>query len=49
MSYLISLAIGVAVGVLYVLLNVRSPAPPAVALAGLLGMLIGETALPTGP
>jgi XapX domain-containing protein len=30
------------VGVLYGLLGVRSPAPPVVALVGLLGMLGGE-------
>jgi XapX domain-containing protein len=42
--YLISLAVGLAVGMLYSLLGVRSPAPPAVALIGLLGMLIGEQA-----
>jgi XapX domain-containing protein len=40
--YLISLGVGVMVGVIYALLNVRSPAPPVVALVGLLGILIGE-------
>ena len=45
-SYLISLAVGILVGVLYGLLGVRSPAPPTVALIGLLGMLIGEQAVP---
>lgn len=40
--YLVSLAIGVAVGVAYGLLGVRSPAPPIIALIGLLGMLAGE-------
>ena len=40
--YLVSLAVGLLVGVLYGLLNVRSPAPPVVALVGLLGILIGE-------
>jgi XapX domain-containing protein len=40
--YLISLAVGLLVGVIYSLLNVRSPAPPVVALVGLLGILIGE-------
>lgn len=33
-------------GVIYALMNVRSPAPPVIALAGLLGMLIGEQAVP---
>ena len=40
--YLLSLGAGLLVGVLYALLNVRSPAPPVVALIGLLGILIGE-------
>lgn len=40
---LISLAAGVFIGLIYALLNVRSPAPPAVALVGLLGMIIGST------
>jgi len=40
--YLISLAVGVLVGVIYGLLHVRSPAPPVVALIGLFGMLVGE-------
>lgn len=44
--YLISLGAGVLAGVLYGLLNVRSPAPPAIALVGLLGMLIGEQIVP---
>lgn len=40
--YVVSIAVGLLVGVIYALLNVRSPAPPIVALLGLLGMLIGE-------
>lgn len=40
--YLISLAVGVLVGAIYGILNVRSPAPPVVALVGLLGILAGE-------
>jgi len=48
MNYLISLAIGVAVGLLYHLLDFRSPAPPLVALVGLLGMQLGENLLPLG-
>lgn len=39
---LISLGAGVLIGLIYALLKVRSPAPPAVALVGLLGMLVGE-------
>lgn len=44
--YLVSLGAGLLVGLIYALLQVRSPAPPAVALIGLLGMLIGEQLLP---
>lgn len=44
--YLLSLGAGLLVGVVYALLNVRSPAPPIVALVGLLGILIGEQAVP---
>ena len=40
--YLLSLAVGVLVGCIYGILNVRSPAPPIVALVGLLGILVGE-------
>lgn len=40
--YLLSLAAGLLVGVVYSLLNVRSPAPPIIALIGLLGILAGE-------
>lgn len=42
MKYVISLAVGLLVGIIYSLLNVRSPAPPVIALVGLLGILIGE-------
>jgi XapX domain-containing protein len=44
--YLLSLGAGLLVGVVYSLLNVRSPAPPVVALVGLLGILIGEQIIP---
>ncbi|WP_066741022.1 XapX domain-containing protein [Cupriavidus sp. D384] len=44
--YLVSLGAGVLVGIIYALMQVRSPAPPAVALLGLLGMLIGEQVVP---
>jgi XapX domain-containing protein len=43
--YLASLILGAAVGVVYALVKVRSPAPPAIALLGLLGMLAGEQAV----
>ena len=46
--YLLSLGAGVLVGVIYSVLNVRSPAPPLVALVGLLGILIGEQVIPIG-
>ena len=46
--YVLSLGAGVLVGVIYSLLNVRSPAPPLVALVGLLGILIGEQLIPVG-
>lgn len=41
-AYLLSLGAGLLVGAIYGLINVRSPAPPVVALVGLLGILIGE-------
>jgi XapX domain-containing protein len=41
-AMLISFAVGLAVGVLYGLIRVKSPAPPMIALAGLLGMVLGE-------
>jgi len=46
--YLVSLAVGLLVGVIYSLVNVRSPAPPLIALVGLLGMLVGEQIIPVG-
>jgi XapX domain-containing protein len=44
--YLVSLAAGILVGAIYSLINVRSPAPPVVALVGLLGILLGEQLVP---
>ncbi len=41
-SYLVALAMGLLVGAIYGLFQVRSPAPPVVALVGLLGILLGE-------
>ena len=41
-AMLISFGVGLIVGAIYALLRVRSPAPPLVALAGLLGMVWGE-------
>jgi len=44
--YLISLGSGLLVGMVYSLLHVRSPAPPIIALVGLLGILAGEQVIP---
>jgi len=41
-AYVVSMAVGLLVGVIYALFNVRSPAPPVIALVGLLGILLGE-------
>ena len=38
----LSFVVGLGVGVLYGLIRVKSPAPPIVALVGLLGMVLGE-------
>ena len=45
MPYIISLGVGLGIGVIYALIDVRSPAPPLVALVGLLGMVLGEQAV----
>jgi XapX domain-containing protein len=44
-GYIISLLMGLVVGVAYGLIQVRSPAPPLIALVGLLGMVLGEQAI----
>jgi len=46
--YLLSLGAGLLVGIAYSLIGVRSPAPPVVALVGLLGILLGEQVVPIG-
>jgi XapX domain-containing protein len=46
--YIVALFTGIAVGVFYGSLGVRSPAPPVVALVGLFGILIGEQVIPVG-
>jgi XapX domain-containing protein len=38
----VSFAAGLGVGVIYGLIRVKSPAPPIVALLGLLGIVLGE-------
>jgi XapX domain-containing protein len=45
-AYLMSLVLGLLVGVIYALFQVRSPAPPVIALIGLLGILLGEQVPP---
>jgi XapX domain-containing protein len=40
--YVLSLTAGLLVGAVYGLIHVRSPAPPVIALIGLLGILAGE-------
>lgn len=44
--YILSLAAGALVGAIYALIGVKSPAPPTIALIGLLGILLGEQAVP---
>ena len=46
--YVISFAVGLLVGSIYSAMGVRSPAPPIVALLGLLGMLLGAQVVPVG-
>lgn len=46
--YVVSLLAGILAGALYGLLAVRSPAPPLVALVGLLGLLVGEQIVTIG-
>ena len=41
---LISFVVGTLVGIVYGVIKVKSPAPPIVALLGLLGMVLGEQA-----
>ncbi|SMF36241.1 DUF1427 family protein [Streptomyces sp. Amel2xC10] len=45
MPYVRTLLTGVLVGVLYAVLRVKAPAPPLVALFGLLGMAAGQSVL----
>jgi XapX domain-containing protein len=46
--YILSFLSGILAGAIYSLIRVRSPAPPMVALVGLLGMVIGVQIIPTG-
>jgi XapX domain-containing protein len=43
-TLLISFVVGLLVGVVYGVIRVKSPAPPIIALFGLLGMVLGEQA-----
>jgi XapX domain-containing protein len=44
-GYLVSVLMGLAVGAAYGIVQVRSPAPPIVALVGLFGMVLGQQAV----
>ncbi len=45
-AHVLSLLAGILAGVIYGTIGVNSPAPPIIALVGLLGMLAGEQILP---
>jgi XapX domain-containing protein len=45
LGYLVSLLMGLAVGAAYGLVQVRSPAPPMIALVSLFGMVLGQQAV----
>jgi XapX domain-containing protein len=45
-SYFFSFAAGLLVGCIYSVIRVRSPAPPLIALIGLLGIVLGEQGAP---
>lgn len=47
-AYVLSLLAGVLIGVVYSWIDVLSPAPPVIALLGLLGILMGEQLIPVG-
>ncbi len=40
--YIVSIVLGLIVGAFYALANVRSPAPPPVALVGLFAIFVGQ-------
>src|SRR5689334_5510468 len=42
LAFLVSGAVGLLVGLIYGVLSVKSPAPPVIALVGLLAILVGE-------
>lgn len=45
-TYSVSLIVGILAGFIYSVLDVDSPAPPIIALIGLLGMQVGEHIIP---
>ncbi len=45
-TYSVSLSVGILAGLVYAVIDVNSPAPPIIALVGLLGMQVGEHAIP---
>jgi len=45
-GFALSFVVGLGVGIIYAVLRVKSPAPPLIALTGLLGMVVGEWMLP---
>ncbi|GAA4682625.1 DUF1427 family protein [Frondihabitans cladoniiphilus] len=47
MEYLQIFGAGIVVGALYGLIRVKSPAPPPMALVGLLGIVVGQAAMNT--
>lgn len=44
--YLLSLSVGILVGLIYAAFKVKAPAPPVIALVGLFGMLVGQQIIP---
>jgi XapX domain-containing protein len=44
-GYLVSLFMGLVVGAAYGVVHIRAPAPPMIALVGLLGMVLGQQAV----
>ena len=45
-AYVVAFGVGLLIGAIYKGFGVRSPAPPMVALVGLLGILLGEMFAP---
>jgi len=45
-EFIVSFGVGLGVGIFYALIRINSPAPPLVALVGLLGMVLGQQLVP---